>query len=79
MAGRGSGIGLGVSGGFGSHGGGGSATSTRAANIGQVYAPKGGSKATAMGVHHYLWILVALEIGILIFARAVVFKSYHAG
>jgi hypothetical protein len=32
-----------------------------------------------MGVHHYLWLLVAIELGILVLLRAVVFKQYHGG
>ena len=32
-----------------------------------------------MGVHHWLWVLVAIEIGILVVLRGVVFKSYHGG
>lgn len=76
MAGRGSGIGLGAVGGYGTGNVGGSATSLR---TGQLYGSKAKASMTSMGVHHWLWILVALEVGILLFARAFVFKRYHAG
>jgi hypothetical protein len=32
-----------------------------------------------MGTHHWLWVLVALELGFLVVLRKVVFKSYHGG
>jgi hypothetical protein len=32
-----------------------------------------------MGVHHWLWVLVAIELGILVLLRKIVFKSYHGG
>jgi hypothetical protein len=79
MAGRGSGIGLGAVGGLGVSGVGGSQTSTRSAGPGQLYGPKVGGAMSSMGAHHWLWVLVALEIGILVVLRAVVFKSYHGG
>jgi hypothetical protein len=79
MAGRGSGIGQGYTGGLGVTGVGGSATSLRTANPGQLYGPKGGGGVSGLGVHHWLWILVALELGFLVVMRAIVFKSYHAG
>ena len=80
MAGRGSGIGLGFTGGLGSGGGPGpSNTSTRSAAPGQLYGPKVRNGVSSMGVHHYLWLLVAIELGILVLLRAVVFKQYHGG
>ena len=74
MAARGSGIGAG----FGGLAGG-SQTSTRSAAPGQLYgaAIPGGKKGLA--VHHWLWVLVAIEIGILLLCRLVVFKKYHGG
>jgi hypothetical protein len=79
MAGRGSGIGLGAVGGLGVSGVGGSQTSLRSAAPGQLYGPKSASTGSGLGVHHWLWILVGLEIGLLVFLRAYVFKSYHGG
>lgn len=72
---------MGWTGGLGIGGGttGPSSTSTRSAAPGQLYGPKVRNGASNMGVHHYLWILVAIEIGILVLLRAVVFKSYHGG
>lgn len=35
--------------------------------------------ASQMGVHHWLWVLVALEIGFLVLMRVVVFKDFHGG
>lgn len=32
-----------------------------------------------MSTHHWLWILVALEVGTLVVLRGVVFKNYHGG
>jgi hypothetical protein len=32
-----------------------------------------------MGTHHWLWVLVFIEIGILVVLRGVVFKNYHGG
>jgi len=34
---------------------------------------------SSMGTHHWLWILIAIEMGILVLLRKVVFKSYHGG
>lgn len=79
MAGRGSGIGLGAVGGLGVMGAGGSTTSTRPAATGQLYGPKVKAGMTSMGTHHWLWILVLAELGVLVFARVIVFKRYHAG
>ena len=84
MAGRGSGIGLGFQGGLGSAASvGPSSTTLRTANAGQVYADntgKGGlTGMSQMETHHWLWILVALEIGLLALLRGVVFKQYHGG
>lgn len=78
MAGYGSGIGLGLQGGFGVGGGGGSATSLRTANSGQLYASKTG-RMNGMAVHHWLWVLVLLELGALVALRVIVFRPYHAG
>ena len=79
MAGRGSGIGLGFMGGLGTRGTAGpSSTSTRSAAPGQLYGPKG-SGGSGMSTHHWLWILVALEVGTLVVLRGVVFKNYHGG
>lgn len=76
MAGRGSGIGLGAVGGLGVGGAGGSQTSLR---TGSLYnqGPRGG--LGGMQTHHWLWVLVAIEIGFLVFLRAYVFKNYHGG
>ena len=83
MAGRGSGIGLGFSGGLGARGAvGPSSTSTRSGQPGAVYADntgKGGGGMSSMQTHHWLWILVAIEIGLLAVLRGVVFKQYHGG
>ena len=84
MAGRGSGIGLSFQGGLGTPGTSGpSNSSLRTANAGQVYADntgKGGFPGMSqMETHHWLWILVVLEIGLLALLRGVVFKQYHGG
>ena len=80
MAGRGSGIGLGFVGGLGVKGSPGpSNTSTRPAAPGQLYGPKIRQGMSSMGTHHWLWILIAIEMGILVLLRKVVFKSYHGG
>lgn len=78
MAGRGSGIGMGLTGGLGVGGPGPSVTSTRSAAPGQLYGPRVGAGGR-LAIHHYLWILVALEMGILILLRVVVFSAYHGG
>lgn len=78
MAGRGSGIGQSLLGGFGVGNVGGPATSTRSAAPGQLYGPKAGSMSN-MRTHHWLWVLVALEIGALVLLRVVVFGRYHGG
>lgn len=67
----------GMFGGLGSGGPGPSTTSTRSAAPGQLYGPK--VRMSSMSTYHWLWILVALEMGILFVLRAVVFKSYHGG
>jgi hypothetical protein len=69
----------GVIGGIGAGGFGPSNTSTRSAAPGQLYGSKVKQGAGNMGVHHWLWVLVAIEMGILFVLRAVVFKSYHGG
>lgn len=75
MAGRGSGIGLGMMGGVGVMGG--SQTSTRGGALYRAGSrPRGFSN---LSTHHYLWILVALEIGVLVLMRVVVFRHYHGG
>ena len=80
MAGRGSGIGLGFQGGLGAGGGyGPSQTSTRSAAPGQLYGPKVKGGMGSMQTHHWLWVLVALELGILVVLRTVVFSKYHGG
>ncbi len=79
MAGRGSGIGMSMMGGIGAGGPGPSTTSTRSAAPGQLYGSKVGNGMTSMSTHHWLWVLIALEMGILIVLRSVVFKSYHGG
>ena len=79
MAGRGSGIGLGAVGGLGPMGVGGSATSTRPAAAGQLYGPRVRGMGGKMAVHHWLWVLVLLEVGFLVAMRAIVFKNYHGG
>jgi hypothetical protein len=76
MAGRGSGIGMGLSGGLGVGGGGGSSTSRRSAAPGQVYGPS--VKGRGLSVHHYLWLLVAIEIGALALLRYL-FRHHHGG
>ena len=76
MAGRGSGIGMGMVGGLGTGGVGGPATSTRTANAGQVYGPA--ATQTKGAVHQYLWVLVLLELAAL-FALRHAFRSYHGG
>jgi len=77
MAGRGSGIGQSAIGGLMHMGG--SRTSTRPAAAGQLYGPKARGGASSLAVHHWLWILVALEIAFLAVMRLVVFKNYHGG
>jgi hypothetical protein len=69
-------------GGIGANGGSGpgpSTTSTRSAAPGQLYGPKVRQGMSSMGTHHWLWVLVAIEMGILVLLRKVVFKSYHGG
>ena len=75
MPARGSGIGAAM-GGFGTGNIGGSATSLRSANIGQVYGPQPSGRGA---VHHYLWVLVLLEIAALMALRMKVFRHYHGG
>ena len=65
-------------GGLGTMGAGGSATSIRTANPGQLYGPKVG-RMSSMGVHHFVWLLVALELLALVLLRVVVFRPYHTG
>lgn len=79
MAGRGSGIGMGAAfgGGLGTGGIGGSATSRRPAAPGQVYGPRVRGAAT-LQTHHWLWLLVALEVGALVVLRYL-FRQYHGG
>lgn len=79
MAARGSGIGAGLIGGLGAMGVGGSRTSTRPAAPGQLYGPKVGGRMGKAQVHHYVWFLVLIEVGILVALRAIVFKRYHGG
>jgi hypothetical protein len=80
MAGRGSGIGMSMMGGLGATGAAGpSTTSTRSAAPGQVYGPKVKNGVSSMQTHHWLWILIAIELGILVALRGVVFKAYHGG
>lgn len=66
---------MGLLGGLGSGGAGGSQTSLR---TGSLYG-KAGRGVSNMRVHHYLWVLVALEVGLLMALRVVVFKKYHGG
>ena len=66
-------------GGIGAGGPGPSTTSTRSAAPGQLYGPKVRQGVGNMAVHHWLWVLVAIEMGILVVLRGVVFKSYHGG
>ena len=70
---------MGFLGGLGAGGAGPSTTSTRSAAPGQLYGPKVKNGVAAMSTHHWLWVLVALEFGILFVLRSVVFKSYHGG
>ena len=79
MAGRLGYGGGGLIGGIGAGGPGPSSTSTRSAAPGQLYGSKVKQGAGDMGVHHGLWVLVAIELGILVVLRGVVFKSYHGG
>ena len=79
MAGRGSGIGQSAMGGLGINRGGGSQTSTRPAAPGQLYGPRTRGGVSNLAVHHWLWILVAIEIAFLALMRVVVFKNYHGG
>ena len=67
----------GMFGGLGSGGPGPSTTSTRSAAPGQLYGPK--VRMSSMSTYHWLWILVLAELGVLVFARVIVFKRYHAG
>lgn len=79
MAGYGSAIGMGTRGGFASPGGdGGSQNSLRTAGPGMLYGPKVKAMGN-MAVHHWLWVLVALELAALVALRVIVFKPYHAG
>jgi hypothetical protein len=75
MAYRGSGIGASMTGGLGSGMIGGSATSLRTANAGQVYGP---AAAPKLAVHHFLWVMVLLEIAALVALRHA-FRHYHGG
>jgi hypothetical protein len=77
MAARGSGIGASLTGGLGVKGSfGPSDTSTR---TGSLYGQQRSNPMNQMGTHHWLWVLVALEIGFLILMRVVVFKDFHGG
>ena len=53
-----------------------SAGSLRSANIGQVYGPKS-SGGSGMSTHHWLWVLVALEVAVLVVLRGVVLLAGH--
>jgi hypothetical protein len=75
VPGRGSGIGLSMAGGLGAGGVGGPATSTR--STGGVYGPRS-SRMPVGQVHHYLWALVAIELGLLLWLRHA-FRRYHGG
>jgi hypothetical protein len=80
MAGYGSAIGMGSTlGGLGSKGAGGSQASLRGANAGSLYGPKAKTRMGAMAVHHWVWLLCALELLALVMLRVVVFRPYHAG
>lgn len=55
-----------------------SQTSTRPANPGSIYGPKVRNGMGSMAVHHWLWVLVAIELGLLVLLRYS-FRHYHAG
>lgn len=80
MAARGSGIGASLTGGLGVMGSGGSATSLRGLNTptGSLYG-RGRAGVGGMQVHHWLWVLVAIELGFLFFLRLGPFARYHGG
>ncbi len=83
MAGYGSAIGMGTRGGFASvGGGGGSQNSLRTPNSatpGSMYSGKVRRGTSSWGTHHYLWLLVFIELAVLVALRVIVFKPYHAG
>jgi hypothetical protein len=77
MPGRGSGIGLGmIGGGVSPLGVGGPGTTTARTGTNRIY----GKTAWRNGgqVHHYLWVLVALELAMLLWLRHA-FRRYHGG
>lgn len=79
MAGYGSGIGMGT-GGLGLMGSGGTSLRTpNSATPGSMYSGKVRRGTSNWGVHHYLWLLVFLELAALVALRVIVFKPYHAG
>jgi len=69
---RGSGIGAGFGSGLTVN------TSTRSAAPGQVYGPQVATGIGSAGVHHYLWILVLLELAALVALRRA-FRNHHGG
>lgn len=73
MAGRGSGIGMSYLGGLGATTTGGPAGGTL--NPG-IYGKRRGMGS--LRTHHWLWILVLLELGLLVFMRYS-FRRYHGG
>ena len=76
MAGRGSGIGMSASAGLGygtSKGG-----VQGDLRTGSLYGGNGKYSMGAMRTHHWLWLLVALELGTLILIRYC-FRRYHGG
>jgi len=77
MPGRGSGIGLGMTGGLGTSAIGGSQTSTRSGTP-RIYGSRFTGANGGLGVHHYLWALVAIEMLLLVWLRHA-FRRYHGG
>lgn len=76
MAGRGSGIGMSAlaGAGYGTSSGG----VMGDVRGGTLYSGKSRLGVGKLGAHHWLWVLVALEVGILVLLR-VQFRRYHGG
>lgn len=75
MAGRGSGIGMSATAGVGYGPSNGVSGDTR---TGALYGGSNGFSMKGLRPHHWLWILVALEIGTLVLLRFT-FRRYHGG
>jgi hypothetical protein len=78
MPGRGSGIGLGmIGGGVAPIGVGGPGAASQRTGTSRIYGSTNW-RGTGAQVHHYLWVLVALELAMLVWLRHA-FRRYHGG